>query len=385
MEAIGVHVFAGGFTMGVKRVCNVKAQMELHNFGLDTARQIVDVCNCERWEDWPVHNVEFTYGNPRCTGFSCITSGYGEDTHGPWAKQTKDVHDFCHYSIATGADIIIWESVQQAYSTGRLLLDYLRDELFVPAGYRIAHVFVNAATFGNAQNRRRYFFVAYRNNRNFNVTPPDIQDHGTFANTIGCHLHRKTTAKNYLSRNAEYDEDTCLELLPDEVAILPHMKEGEHMNGWARDNEDLLEAIAPHYFEVWLRRGSMMPFSLHCIQRPKWSGHCPTLHSSCSRIIHPIHNRTLTVLELSTIMGWDMIPRGWWPQAQLAKGVVPAVGQWLAEQAKAYVDDVWGNDDWNTKYSKQTGVWEGERCDGDVEKVIDMTQYFKGVPKCTLQ
>lgn len=380
MQALGVHVFAGGFTMGVKKVFDVKAQLELHGFGLGTARSLVPVIEGDVWQDWPRYGCEFTFANPRCTGFSCITSGYDSSTHGPWAKQTIDVHDFCHYSIAADADIIIWESVQQAFSTGRPLLDYLRDELFVPKGYKIAHLFVNAATFGNAQNRRRYFFVAYRSNKNFNIVPPRVQEHGTILSTIDRLIDRPAREMRFTT-NCEYSEDCYLVIGDEEKRILPYMKQGWCMNRWSHENGfGVMEKIAPSAYECWLRRNSCMPFSLHCINRPRWQGRCPTLHSSCCRIIHPVLDRPLTVLELSVLMGWDMIPRGPSPFAQLAKGIVPAVGEWLAEQAKLYLDDVWGDEDWASKYNGHKGEWE-PALHTDVEKVIDMTQYFKEIPK----
>jgi len=115
MKAVGCHVFAGGFTMGVKRVFDVECQLESHGFGKETCEAVAKVPFVNRPDaNWPDVEAQFLYGNPRCTGFSCITSGYDEDTHGPWAKQTEDIHQLCNYA-AGRYDIIIWESVQQAF------------------------------------------------------------------------------------------------------------------------------------------------------------------------------------------------------------------------------------------------------------------------------
>jgi len=42
-RALGVHVFAGGFTAGVKRVFEVDAQLEVHGLGVRTAEEIWEV------------------------------------------------------------------------------------------------------------------------------------------------------------------------------------------------------------------------------------------------------------------------------------------------------------------------------------------------------
>lgn len=371
-------MFAGGFTQGVMRVMDVRGQLETHDFGGKSVADLgVPFMNYDSWEDWPVLDVDFLFGNPRCTGFSCITAGYGAKSHGPWSKQTEDVHDFCKYTVKAGIPIAIWESVQQAYSVGRPLLDYLRDELFVPAGYRIAHVFMNAASFGNCQTRRRYFFVAYRDDRNFNIVPPDLPKyHATVRDVIGDMVKIKTHAK-ILSRTDKYTRNTCTRLSKDEMSVVPYLEPRMCLNKFAKMYEEELEKLCPRYYDKWVERESNMPFSMHCISRIAWDRQCPTLHSGARRLVHPSLDRTLTVGELSAIMGWgDRIPSGMDPVAQLVKGVCPDAGEWLAWQALQYIRDVWGKVDFSSKYCHQDGVWKGEHhADKPVEKVFHLTQY----------
>ena len=97
---VGIHVFAGGFTLGVQEVMNVETQLEAHGpFGQASAEQIVKVewIN-DKAANWPDVTADFAFGNPRCTGFSTITAGYDEGTHGAWAKQTCDIHQLCEYA-----------------------------------------------------------------------------------------------------------------------------------------------------------------------------------------------------------------------------------------------------------------------------------------------
>lgn len=372
MEAVGIHVFAGGFTMGVKRAgFDVKCQLEVHNFGLETAEQVAKVptVNCEDYRKWPDVRGQFAFGNPRCTGFSTITSGYGEDTHGAFAKQTCDIQQFCEYT-AGRFDVAIWESVQQAYTTGRPLLDWAIREHYAPKGYRIAHVFVNAASFGNVQQRKRYFFVAYRDDRNFNVTPPSISPTQPVLYDVLWKLRDRVTRE--AEDKSEYDFDTYLKLTDNEKAAIPFLPNGWGLNTMGRYAHDLL----PRKFqEVWDMRCSDMPFSLHCVSRTNWLRPCPTLHSSANRYIHPHFHRPLTVGELATIMGWPDIPRGKMPVPQIAKGICPEVGEWLGHQAAAYLRDDWGSEDWESSYVGRDGEWRGGDTHGAREKVFDLTQY----------
>lgn len=385
-EALGCHTFAGGFTMGVREVFEVKAQLEIHGLGADTVRAMgLDFIMGNTWEDWPKASPCFLYGNPRCTGFSCVTGGYGEDAHGPWSAPTRDIHDFCHYGIGNDIPVMCWESVQQAFSTGRPLLDYLRDELFVPAGYRIAHLFINAATFGNAQHRKRYFFLAYKADKNFNIVPPSpVTKHATVGDIIlnGDLEHRETNLTRF---GAEpYDEDSSFDIRGEDLKIMPHLPHNLDINGFARLHEDLLDKLSPHYGEKWLFRDSPMPFSMHSIMRLQANRFMPVITGNGFRFIHPVHDRTLTVGELSLLMGWPagQIPCGKNPGAEIGKGICPSVGTWLAHQVKLYLDDAWGDEDWESRYCDQRHTWLGNPdVNGAAEKTFELTRLCPPRPR----
>jgi len=120
-----------------------------------------------------------------------------------------------------------------------------------------------------------------------------------------------------------------------------------------------------------------MPFSLHGVHRINWLCPFPTLHSSVGRAIHPELHRGHTVGELARVMGWgDDIPRGGNPIAQIAKGVVPDIGEWLAQQVELFLDDYWGDDDFESSYNAKLGEWVGGETCEQVEKEFNMTQYF---------
>lgn len=378
MDAVGIHVFAGGFSMGVKRVFNVNEQLELHNFGRETVEQRLgmEFTNVDSWDKWPIRNVAFAFGNPRCTGFSSITCGYGEDAHGPWSAPTQDIWDFCRYVVRAEIPVAIWESVQQAFTTGRPLLDKLRDEVFVPAGYRIAHILLNYGSFGSSQQRKRYFFVAYRGG-NFNIVPPELGAHmSTTYDAIWDMRDRETheISRAGMNGSGDYVADCYYPLGPYEWHDVPFVPPMGSLNTLARRYPQLMHQW---HRDAWTHRSSDIPFSLHCITRMAWTKPFGTIHSSASRFLHPDHNRPVTIGELSRVMGWgDVIPAGGKPIAQIAKGVVPEAGEWLAQQAKLFLDGYWGAEDWESSYDSWKGVWAGRETPGAIEKVFNMTQYY---------
>lgn len=378
-KALGIHVFGGGFSRGVQEhpSFEVLGQLEIHGLGKQTTEQVlgIPVFMGEDWRDWPKIPCDVCYGNPRCTGFSCLTSGYDGNAHGPWAKQTKDVHDLIDYSLSLDPQpgVICWESVQQAYSVGKPLLNHLRDDKLVPCGYRIAHLFVNAASFGNAQQRKRYFMFCYKAGKNMNASLPDIpQYRTTLRDAIGHLQDAKTTT--YPFGSTDYTPDSYVQLnstwQDDWQEVIDMLPRGYDFNIFAKHHADKLP---PRMQEIWKYRSSDLPFSMHCPYRCAYDVPSPTLWGQCL-LVHPIHNRLLTIRELSVIMGWDFCPVGEKPVGQICKGIVPTVGTWLAEQARAYLDDDWGSDDFASTYDAKLGAFTEGPNDG-TEKVFRLTEY----------
>lgn len=382
VKAIGCHVFAAGFMAGVKQVMPVEVNLERHGFGLQTSekRWGIPTINAHPSE-WPRVSADVIWGNPRCTGFSVVTSGYGASAHGPEAKQCQDIHDLMNYSLGH-YPVIVWESVQQAYTTGKPLLDALAQRC-IESGYRVAHLFINAATFGCPQNRKRYFFVAYPKDKQFNVSAPAITPHyATIYDAIWSQRERETREMN-LYRDTSYDRDCYVKLTDAERDAVQHIYTGACLNTAAPYVYDMLPKKLQ---DTWRLRASPMPFSMHTIVRLAWMCQCPTLKNSSGRLLHPWHHRPLTVGELALCMGWHggfvggdpadpVIPAGPDPVGQIAKGVVPAVGQWIAEQVVECLEDRWGGEDWESRYDQYSGGFVGRDTKDEPVKVIDLTDY----------
>jgi len=346
MDALGCHVFAGGFTMGVSQEMNILGQLEVHNFGRETAESFgIDFINRDSAKDWP-RDIRikpcFLYGNPRCTGFSCVTTG--QSSHGAFAEPTRDAVEFVNYATEMNVPVFAWESVQQAYTVGKPLLERFVNELCEPRGYRVAHLMLNASSFGNAQNRRRYFFVGYKKGLIFNVEAPDIsQPRATMKSIIG-HLSDRDTNARRISASEEYGPDSFYDLCDDEWRVVHHLTPRDNLNQYAKKYEMELLDLSPKYYDIWMTRTSSSPFSFHSMFRTAWNWSSPTLYGSALRkIIHPLHDRPLTIRELSLVMGWPIIPVGHKPAEQMAKGIVPAIGKWLAQQVKLCLNNHWGN------------------------------------------
>lgn len=170
MRAVDVHGFGGGFTLGaVQAGWELVAKKSRYvGFGvLNTLanRQLLG----DHWESqaeppdhWTVEDdVQMVFGNPPCSGFSTLSPKKfrGEDS----------VINECMWELVTYAgrvspEIVIFESVQQAYTQGRGLMRQLRDKLEEMTGlrYQLYHVLMNNASTGGCSIRKRYFWVASR-------------------------------------------------------------------------------------------------------------------------------------------------------------------------------------------------------------------------------
>lgn len=377
-KALGIHVFAGGFTIGVKQVMDVDTHLEVHNLGYRTVteRLGLNVIRADA-KDWPspkkFSDCLLCYGNPRCTAFSSVTGGCDRSSHGVYAKQTRDAVELCSYA-AGNFDFVVWESVQQAYTVGKGLLDDLYNEFFKPKHYRLCHLFINAASFGNSQNRRRYFFVAYRDNYKFNVQPPPMLKYKpALWDALEPFMNEQTSVQEGF--NGDMDHNTSSYLYDEELACVEHLPNGWNLNTFAKHMYDKL----PRKFKfTYDHRSSDLPFSLHCMLRLKMTAFSPTLFSGSRRYVHPCYNRGLTAAEFGSIMGWPkgLIPAGSDVVPQLAKGIVPDVGKWIAEQVMLSANGHWGSDDWESSYDWRDNNWAGESTTNRDQKTINLTEYF---------
>lgn len=120
---------------------------------------------------WEPKVTGYVCGTPPCSGFSLMNASKKSNKRGPDSPINSCMTDLAKYGARCtgfdglpGAEIIAFESVQQAYSTGRELMWRLRDIIEAISGqqYDLTHVKMSGASVGAAQYRHRYYFVAHR-------------------------------------------------------------------------------------------------------------------------------------------------------------------------------------------------------------------------------
>ena len=162
--ALGIHIFAGGFTCGLKQVgFNVLAHFEDCNAGVKTAKK--------NWPEmpifvgrntWPVplpNPVDFIYSNPPCAIFSAAgivtTRGEGSWYSDPRLQMWYQALEVCQ---AIHPQVFLLESVTQAYSRGRPIIDKFT-MVGLKVGYSVQHIMMDAKWCGIPQTRKRFFLV----------------------------------------------------------------------------------------------------------------------------------------------------------------------------------------------------------------------------------
>ena len=364
--ALGVHVFMGALTAGVMESFNVKAQLETFDLGEKTVEHNLKIPFIHApafdgkpsWRDVAdgFHGVDLVYGNPRCTGFSALGHGCSEDAHGAWAAPTIDMRQLFEVASWLRPTLICAESVQQFGTVGRALMEWLVEKH--GDGYRVAEGYHNAAMFGNAQHRRRVFFIFYREDLQlpvYEVTEQLLHKDrhrvifdviGGYWNTTGylvdeaLAIKGEKTLYDYSITQDDLETwrhgdlrghyyETCD--YEDVQVLYPLIKEDWSLNDIS--TEDL--AMSCERLHRVRKRGSS--FSFHATRRLHRYKHCPVIYSGSGHYLHPEFDRPLTVLELQRLMGFDeaWTVLGPAPISQLGKGVCLQVARWIGSLLKA--------------------------------------------------
>lgn len=117
--------------------------------------------------NWPARRVNVVFGNPPCSGFSVLTrsSKWQEaGLSGVEARQNHCMYDMIDHAVRCAAEVVVFESVQAASTTGAKLMVALHDRLEERTGktWHLTSVLMNAMSVGGWPDRRRFFFVASR-------------------------------------------------------------------------------------------------------------------------------------------------------------------------------------------------------------------------------
>lgn len=169
MKAIDVHGFGGGFTLGVSQAGFELVAKKGREVGFGVLNTLANRHLLPGpWEvesdtpaQWVKEEANLVFGNPPCSGFSTLSPKHFRGT-------SSSINDYMwelvRYAGRVAPEIVIFESVQQAFTQGRPLMSALLAELNEISGhtYTLHHVLHNNASTGGASIRRRYFWVAAR-------------------------------------------------------------------------------------------------------------------------------------------------------------------------------------------------------------------------------
>lgn len=330
--ALGVYIFAGGFTRGILRAgFNVVGQLEDGPFGVETSRHnhpaVPVVDNYPEWFLGSIRQVDFVYSNPPCAPFS--NAGVSTEKKGVfntwWRNDPRTSCITRTFSVLENVrpHFWAWESVQGAFKRGRPLVEQLTRQA-LEMGYSATYVLMNAAHLGVPQVRRR-FFCLFHDHVIEDWQYPPVEDRPNYVMTVRS-AFRQLYASGY--KPSSDDTQKHSQGLHD---VLIHTPQG----GSLRKTWEKL-----HPPETWKRKAKG-----HVIGRPGFNKRRLDYDKVGETVIggpvqfHPEEDRFLSLREVATLCGYpydyqfigtslnDMY-------AQVARAVMPPVGHWLGGVVK---------------------------------------------------
>lgn len=313
LSAIGMHVYAGGFTVGVREHFDVMAHLEHAAYGAEVVRlNFPDLpIHAGGPANWPARwprRPRFVYANPPCA----IWSGAGVGARGRWAgdPRLQAHHDIFSYAVDTAdADVIAVESVPRSFTEGRRHVDGLVDRARA-TGRSTTVVMHDARHLGVAQRRSRIFYVFSRVEIPWET--PDAGDAPTVREVFRG-LPRRTRGFEPRAGIPRLDMPLLLQAAPGEIF---------------RQVYDRLHPDPPRG-----HRGQKIGSPSFLDRRIPWDKPAPVIIAN--KLYHPEEDRRLTLEELVALSSFPQDYR--WPPGDsatisgwISRGVMPRVGEWLA-------------------------------------------------------
>ena len=310
--ALGVHVYAGGFTLGMRRRFRVLAHLEDGTFGVETfSANFPGIPVFTSRSEWPLDElrgrVDVVYGNPPCAPFSSVGS------RGRWEgdARVQGLLDLVDVGMAVRPRAWVWESVCQAYTAGRRLAEQATAR-FMELGYAVTHLFTNAVLHGVPQSRERYHCIAH----DFRI--PWRQP-----------AEPVVTVREALEGVAP---DSWASLPSALTPLLPYVLPG---------------CAAPRVFE-WLMgyrrhvRGPVAGRPAQVLRRARWDTPAHTIVGGPC-VLHPDEDRLLSPAEHSALCGYprDYVWTGSLTERyrQVGRSVTPGVAAYLAEMLRMGLEE----------------------------------------------
>jgi len=393
--------FAGGFDLGMVQAGFefVHKVEQVGGFGMGNClgnRHLLG----DKWgaqacvpEEWEAPHVDVIAANPPCSGFSPMT----DNRHrGMDSKINGCMWVLIDYAARVRPTILIMESVRQAYTGGRPLMQALRAKLEELTGlhYELYHVMQDAIELGGAARRPRYFMVLSQ--VPFGVEYPalkrrpllrevwsDLRDHPLTWQQQPYRRPATWWTERARGSSTTFDGHATHRGLPIERA-LELMDQVSTNGGWPAGQS--IGQVAKHAYETMGRLPKSWDHMLPKLLTKKWHMGFASITrwdadkpgrvimgSALDMVLHPWEPRTITHREAARVMGfpddWRILPlRG---QANLratwGKGITTVCGKWIGEWSRASLDGHPGGN---------SGVNIGER-EWLVEKRVGTTRETK--------
>jgi DNA (cytosine-5)-methyltransferase 1 len=325
LGAVGVDIFAGGFSVGVSKHFNVLAHLEESNYGVRSFKlnfPHIPVCvGKDRWKPFiddirRYSDIPFMYANPPCATFS--VAGSTMRSGGSAWRTDPRLHCWTRCfdaALYARPHIYACESVVRAYTAGREFMVGLQERA-LEAGYSVTHLLVDATWLGVPQRRKRYFFVMH--DRKISWQAPNWSPPKTVGETLA-----DVTHPGPVSPISD----------PLHLELVKKLEPGKALRPlWEQRMRDTVgpEAVWPRNQYGVAGRPRLFVHRVH--------GDRPMGTLTGDYFIHPTEDRFLGMNELKVLNGFpedyafEGRPGCW--ASLIARGVCPPVASWLAQNVK---------------------------------------------------
>lgn len=318
MKAIGVFIYAGGFSLGVKKHFDIEAHLEDPKpYGSEVIRMNPDFFGSmpiHASPDWPDYYPDMLFANPPCAPFSnANTRSFTKDS---WKNDPRIScwHDTAKYAIRNKVPFVAIETVPQAYSKAPTMLLEKAEE-FSYEGYQCMIFLHNAMFMGSCQNRPRLLFIASK----YEILLEE------YASTPYVNVGMKIDeALPYLS----HEHNFYIKCADKYKECLEKTEQGERLrDAWTKMNPE----------ETWQlnEAGNVRGRPTFGVKRLVRDEQMNVIVGYT--IIHPTESRYLSIKEyqiLGDYPGDYYLPRKPSSQSYVARGVSSTVGDWLGKTAK---------------------------------------------------
>ena len=333
LTALGVHIYAGGFTVGVSKHFEPLGHLEEGKIGYGTPSAKLNfphlpmISGVENWKPF-IQDLrsrrgvpDLVYSNPPCAAFSIA----GATMRGGGNAWRTDPRLSCWENCFSVLEelrptMYVVESVVRAFTAGREFVDTFVERA-AKMGYAATHTLVDAQYLGLPQVRKRYFLVLHK--VGFELPAPNWAPPKTAAEAL-----------------SEVSDPGYFEPIKDPIQkeMVPGLKQGQAMRPlWEKR---MLEEVGPP--ETWPRSANGVKgrprLFLHRIKGDK-----PIGTITGAYMIKHDEDRMLGMKELAYLNGYpedykfENHPR--YHPSLIARGVSPTVASYLAAGLRQSIEN----------------------------------------------